>query len=314
LARPTKLFLDYFSHDTDSVNDEKMELFRSAYGNDGYAFYFIILERIYKNEGAVLDLSKNIFVIGLAKKLMITIEKFNEMLEVAFELNMFNRELFDQKKLLTSNGIQKRYEEVMKQRKMWNKKKKTNDDYEFSNEKTNDDYEFSNEKTVGKTTQRKGNMKGKEIENKLEEKEIVYSDMVNDLTVLLCNKLRENNEKAKLPSDLKKWNSAIDALNRLDGYSFEQIESVLIWSQQNHFWKTNILSATKLREKFAQLLLNMQEEERKATDNAQYKGYGKRFVRTNSNDSKHDNDEGYASDLGGFTVEDAIKLVQARGY
>jgi hypothetical protein len=47
MARPKKEGMDYFPHDTDAVNDEKIEALRLLYGNDGYAFYFILLERIY---------------------------------------------------------------------------------------------------------------------------------------------------------------------------------------------------------------------------------------------------------------------------
>lgn len=307
----------YFSHDSNALNDPKILSMMSCYGFEGYGWFWAIVETIREHDDFKLDISSKNFFNGLAYKLRTNVDLAKQFInDCVNEFDLFESDGI----YIWSNSLNERMNQMNKHSKLASEKAKkrwelnSKKQNEFSNEKINDDYEFSNEKTVGKTPQRKGNMKGKEIEKKLEEKEIVYSDMVNDLTVLLCNKLRENNEKAKLPSDLKKWNSAIDALNRLDAYSFEQIESVLIWSQQNHFWKTNILSATKLREKFAQLLLNMQEEERKATDNAQYKGYGKRFVRTNSNDSKHDNDEGYASDLGGFTVEDAIKLVQARGY
>jgi hypothetical protein len=54
MAMPLKAGIDYFPHDTDAINDEKIEAMRAEYGNDGYAFYFILLERIYKKNG-VLD-------------------------------------------------------------------------------------------------------------------------------------------------------------------------------------------------------------------------------------------------------------------
>jgi hypothetical protein len=260
LARPTKLYLDYFSHDTDAVNDEKMEIFRSVYGNDGYAFYFIILERTYRTENATIDLSKNVFVIGLAKKLMITTEKFHEMLETAFELEMFNRELYEAEKKLTSNGIQKRFEDVMNQRNQW-KKKKSKDNQEFSTEKTNDDYEFSPEKTIGKTRQRKGNMKGKEnekeIENKKSDVEKVFSDDVLFLNHLLISKIKNNNPQAKQPSNVNQWNDAIRLMIESDGYTKEQIEKMIQYCQSDEFWKSNILSAKKLREKAGTLVLQM---------------------------------------------------------
>lgn len=282
MARPTKLYLDYFSHDTDAVNDEKIELFRSMYGNDGYAFYFIILERVYKTEGAMIDLSKNIFVVGLSKKLLISVDKFNEMLETAFELDMFDKVIYENEKMLTSKGIQKRYEEIMNQRKTWNYKKKTKQESiatnELSTHKTNNDYEFSTEKTTGKTTQRKGNRKEKEIETKLngkENNELIdsnesiqqFSEDVIYLRKLLCEKMLENNPNCKLPVDFFKWDNEIRLLLEKDNYSFTQIDKMIRWCQVDDFWKSNILSAKTLREKAGKLILQMnkpQKEQKKS--------------------------------------------------
>lgn len=46
MARPLKEGMDYFPHDTDASDDEKIEALRAIYGNDGYAFYFILLDLI----------------------------------------------------------------------------------------------------------------------------------------------------------------------------------------------------------------------------------------------------------------------------
>ena len=72
MARPQKEGMDYFPHDTDAVNDEKIEALRALYGNDGYAFYFIMLERIYRTAEFEINVSdaetqKETFQI-LAKK------------------------------------------------------------------------------------------------------------------------------------------------------------------------------------------------------------------------------------------------------
>lgn len=263
MARPTKLYLDYFSHDTDATNDEKMDMFRSMYGNDGYAFYFIILEKVYRTENAMIDLSKNIFVVGLAKKLMISVEKFYEMLETAFELEMFDRDLFESEKKLTSNGIQKRFADVMKQRNQWKKIKEIKEK-EFSNEKTNNNYEFSNEKTIGKTRQRKGNRKEKEIESEIKNNDLDSSESISAsfssdvifLTDLLVSEIKKNNPQAKTPAKISNWRNDIRLL-LADGYDRDQIEKVINWCQADEFWKSNILSAKKLREKIGTLILQM---------------------------------------------------------
>lgn len=38
MARPRKEGMDYFPHDTDAVNDTKIESLRMLYGNDGHYF------------------------------------------------------------------------------------------------------------------------------------------------------------------------------------------------------------------------------------------------------------------------------------
>jgi len=76
------------------------------------------------------------------------------------------------------------------------------------------------------------------------------------LAKLLYDLILENDPKAKNPK-LPNWAADIDKLHRLDGRSFEEIEAVIRWCQQDDFWHTNILSAGKLRSQFQQLILKM---------------------------------------------------------
>ena len=76
------------------------------------------------------------------------------------------------------------------------------------------------------------------------------------LASLLFDLIKENDPKARSP-DLKKWVSPIRLLITRDKRTPDEIESVIKWCQQDDFWKGNILSANKLREKFQQLKLQM---------------------------------------------------------
>ena len=70
----------------------------------------------------------------------------------------------------------------------------------------------------------------------------------------------ENNTQllpAKRASSIKKWAKDIDKLNRLDKKPWDEIETVMVWSQSDNFWQNNILSGQKLREKFDTLKLKM---------------------------------------------------------
>ena len=116
MARPLKLGLDYFPHDTDAMGDEKLEALEAAYGNDGYAFYFKCLERIYRTENAELDLSLPGALAVLAAKVNVSQEQLQEMLKFSCEWGLFDSTIYKKRHLLTSNGIRKRAEIVIEAR------------------------------------------------------------------------------------------------------------------------------------------------------------------------------------------------------
>ena len=122
VARPIKEGMDYFPHDTDAVNDEKIEALRAIYGNDGYAFYFIVLERIYRTRNAELNVSAPEALSVLAKKVGVRRDKFNKILETALKVNCFDKELYTKSKKLTSNGIRHRASFVLGKRAEMRKK------------------------------------------------------------------------------------------------------------------------------------------------------------------------------------------------
>ena len=59
----------------------------------------------------------------------------------------------------------------------------------------------------------------------------------------------------KVPSRSKKNQSAARLLIDRDGRTVEQVEAAIHWSQSDEFWRANILSMSKLREKYDQLRL-----------------------------------------------------------
>jgi hypothetical protein len=116
MARPQKEGLDYFPHDTDASTDEKIEALRSLYGNNGYAFYFILLERIYRTPDFEIDISDAETIQILAKKCGINVEEFNQILSTALKRGCFDKEAYAERGVLTSNGVKKRAMVVVKKR------------------------------------------------------------------------------------------------------------------------------------------------------------------------------------------------------
>jgi len=72
------------------------------------------------------------------------------------------------------------------------------------------------------------------------------------------------------PKDLEDWAVELDRLNRLGtvgaedkGYSWEEIYEIMMWCQDDIFWKKNILSAGKFRKQIVRLEADMKEDKSK---------------------------------------------------
>lgn len=77
-----------------------------------------------------------------------------------------------------------------------------------------------------------------------------------ELATLLFSLIQQNDPKAKKPN-LQTWAKDMDGIIRLDGRDPPEVEAVIRWCQRDPFWKTNILSAGKLRKQFGQLAMKM---------------------------------------------------------
>lgn len=77
--------------------------------------------------------------------------------------------------------------------------------------------------------------------------------------------IKRNNDEAKEPN-YQTWADDFRKLIELDGKSVDNVRLVIQWSQQDSFWKSNILSAKKLREKYDQLKVQCGKFESKTTN------------------------------------------------
>lgn len=75
----------------------------------------------------------------------------------------------------------------------------------------------------------------------------------------LLSKIRERNSNvypmdSKNQPDTQKWANDIRLMHERDARSYEDIKRIIEWCQQDSFWQDNILSASKLRKQFKQLV------------------------------------------------------------
>ena len=163
MARPLKEGMDYFPHDVTATGDKKIEALRALYGNDGYAFYFILLETIYQEPNFEIDISDAETIQILSRKVGINEEKFHQILSTAIKWKCFDVDEYEKRHVLTSRGIKKRAAVVTEKRdKMRSKYQLRVSDAE------------TREETVPETTQSKSKRKDKEKKSN--------KDLISDFT------------------------------------------------------------------------------------------------------------------------------------
>lgn len=89
------------------------------------------------------------------------------------------------------------------------------------------------------------------------------------LANLLYEKIVLDDSSFKKPN-MNVWSDHIRLMMERDGRTEEQIKYLIEWSQSNPFWKSNILSTKKLREKATTLIRQIQAEKAKKQTSNQY--------------------------------------------
>ncbi len=95
-----------------------------------------------------------------------------------------------------------------------------------------------------------------QTEEHREEKTFLSDSIEVRLSELLFEKILSRNPNHKKPN-FQTWAKDIGRMIRIDHRAPENIQRVIEWCQSDPFWQNNILSTTKLRSQFDQLLLKM---------------------------------------------------------
>ena len=104
----------FFRLDVDFFSDKKVKILKARYGADGVTLYLYILCEIYK-AGYYLKIDED-FEFIVSDDLSMDSNKVKQVLNFLLERSLFDNTLFQSDKVLTSAGIQKRYQEAVKTR------------------------------------------------------------------------------------------------------------------------------------------------------------------------------------------------------
>ncbi len=103
MARPKKQTVDYFPHSC--THKKTMFILEQKYGNDGYAFWFKLLEMLGSTEGHFLNLKDDMEWEFLIAKTHLDREKCNEILNLLANLNAIDKKLWFKKNIVWSDNF-----------------------------------------------------------------------------------------------------------------------------------------------------------------------------------------------------------------
>lgn len=111
MAAPRKKKLDYFPLDSDFFSDKKIKVVLARYGADGITLYLYIICEIYKNS-YYIKVDEDFYYIA-SQDLNMSGDKVKQVLKFLLKRSLFDDKLFQSDAVLTSAGIQKRYQDAV---------------------------------------------------------------------------------------------------------------------------------------------------------------------------------------------------------
>lgn len=114
MSRPQKEGIDYFPFDIDFFSDPKIKILKARYGVDGIAIYMYLLCEIYRSGYYIRFNEDSQYLIS--DDLKMSPDKVMQVLKFLLERSLFDNKLFQSDAVLTSTGIQKRFQLAVKER------------------------------------------------------------------------------------------------------------------------------------------------------------------------------------------------------
>ncbi|MED1122430.1 Replication protein O [Bacillus atrophaeus] len=103
------------------------------------------------------------------------------------------------------------------------------------------------------------NVKNVKNEKNIKPSRLKYEICDMENAEYLFKEIQNNNPDAKKPN-LEKWANEFRLMRERDSRTDHQIKYLINWSQQDSFWKTNILSPASLRKQFDRLVTKIKSD------------------------------------------------------
>ena len=116
MARPKKQTADYFPHDSRASDSDTLTVLQSRFGNDGYAFWFKLLEKLASTEGHLIDCNSPVKWQVLLAKMGVSELLGVEIMNILVEMKAIDPKLW-QSKLIWCQNLVNNLADVYKNRR-----------------------------------------------------------------------------------------------------------------------------------------------------------------------------------------------------
>lgn len=271
MTRPTKEGLEYFPLDTDIDQDDKVSVVVAKHGMKGFGIIIRLMMEVYRNGYFYPWTEKEQYVLSM--KIGEPIEKVNEIVDECLRWGFFHKETYEQHGILTSKGFQKRYLLATRRRKNIQIKP----EYRLIEDNNTSLSEVNDDNNSGSTVDNGGNEDTETSQSKRKEKKVNNSrrKRTYDEDNQYFKMAKYFHERVSgvaeaeglthlvIKANMQRWADEFRKLVELDGVNDKRlIRDVMDWVTEDPFWKTNILSAGKLRDKFTELALKMKSSQK----------------------------------------------------
>lgn len=215
-----------------------------------------------------MELLKNIGLVEILEGGEICIPRMEEMIGSETDKASIMRRIREQKKILKGNNVTKKLLDCYLHNGSNNVTEELPDCYQNVTQRLEIDKEIEKELIVAPS----GNDSITNSVNVPEKNPVGdFEYQCVDMLIRSCVAVFPNSKVPKTDAEKRKWAAEIERMKRLDGRVEADIIEALTFATTDSFWKSNIRSTKKFREKFETLIVQSRERQgrnaQKGTEN-----------------------------------------------
>ena len=113
MPKTAKKGFTYFRFETDHFYDPKVKRLKNKFGMEGWGVFHFIVNEIYRVEGCYMVMDAD-GLFDISDYSRMDEKKVSDIIDYCAELGLFNKELWQDKQILTSEEIQELYVGICK--------------------------------------------------------------------------------------------------------------------------------------------------------------------------------------------------------